>query len=187
MSDGESRVFRAERSGRLESGFRRWTQNPRRILKPFVKEGMTVVDMGCGPGFFTLPMAGMVGAAGRVIAVDLQEEMLRKLRGRIEGTDLGDRVTLKRCKAGSIGVPGPVDFVLLFYVVHEVPSPEELLRETASILVPGGRALLVEPDFRVTRQEFGKTVETAKGAGLTVSRGPWILFSRSAVLERTSG
>ena len=59
---------------------RRLLQNPRKILSPFIKEGMTVLDLGCGPGFFSLDMAHMVGSAGRAIAVDLQQGMLIKLR-----------------------------------------------------------------------------------------------------------
>jgi ubiquinone/menaquinone biosynthesis C-methylase UbiE len=69
-------------------------QNPRKILGPYIKEGMTVLDVGCGPGFFSIELAQMVGKSGRVIASDLQEGMLRKLREKIQGTEFEERITL---------------------------------------------------------------------------------------------
>ena len=60
---------------------------------------MTVLDVGCGPGFFTVAMAQMVGKAGRVIAGDLQEGTLQKLRDKVEGTELSRRIALHRCEA----------------------------------------------------------------------------------------
>jgi ubiquinone/menaquinone biosynthesis C-methylase UbiE len=62
-------VCPAERSGWLTSSFRRLLQNPERILRGLVQEGQAAVDLGCGPGFFTLPLAQMVGPSGRVMAV----------------------------------------------------------------------------------------------------------------------
>jgi len=46
------------------------------------------LDLGCGPGFFSVEMAEMVGASGKVIAVDMQEGMLRKLESKIQGTEI---------------------------------------------------------------------------------------------------
>ena len=60
----------------LNNPLRKLLQNPEKILKGLVQEGQTAVDLGCGPGFFTLPLARMVGESGRVIAVDLQSKML---------------------------------------------------------------------------------------------------------------
>jgi ubiquinone/menaquinone biosynthesis C-methylase UbiE len=69
-------VCPVERAGSLDSKIRRWLQNPQKILVPYVREEMTVLDIGCGPGLFSVEMARMVGKSGRVIAVDLQEGML---------------------------------------------------------------------------------------------------------------
>ena len=77
MSDGNKRVCPVERAGSLDNRFRRWLQDPRKILSPHIKEGMTVLDLGCGPGYFTIDIAQMVGKSGRVIAADLQEGMLK--------------------------------------------------------------------------------------------------------------
>ena len=73
MRDRSKRVCPVEIAGHLDNRIRRWVQNPQKILEPYVEEGMVVLDIGCGPGFFSIDMAKMVGRSGRVIAADLQE------------------------------------------------------------------------------------------------------------------
>lgn len=89
MGLGKTRVCPVEMAGSLDNRIRRWVQDPQKILAPYIAEGMTVLDLGCGPGFFSIDMAQMVGKSGRVIAADLQEGMLQKLRDKIQGTELG--------------------------------------------------------------------------------------------------
>ena len=91
MSNRRNRVCPVERAGSLDNRIRRWLQNPRKILEPYIKEGMTVLDVGCGPGFFSIEIAQLVGKSGRVIAADLQEGMLQKLRDKIRGTELEEQ------------------------------------------------------------------------------------------------
>ncbi len=67
----------------LDNLIRKWLQNPRKILNEYIKEGMTVVDLGCGPGFFSLELARLVGDNGKVIAADLQQAMLDKVKKKI--------------------------------------------------------------------------------------------------------
>jgi len=54
------------------------------MLLPYVKTGMTILDVGCAMGFFSLPMAKMVGSTGRVICVDLQEKMIKTLNKKLQ-------------------------------------------------------------------------------------------------------
>jgi ubiquinone/menaquinone biosynthesis C-methylase UbiE len=124
LSDRGTRVCPVEKADSLDTRFRRWLQNPKRILKPYVKEGMTVLDFGCGPGFFSVGLAQMVGKAGRVIAADLQEGMLQKLSDKIKETELEDRIRLHKCEEDKIGISENVDFVLAFYIVHEVVNKD---------------------------------------------------------------
>ena len=84
MSNRNNRVCPVERAGSLDNRVRKWLQNPKKILEPYITEGMIVLDVGCGPGFFSIDMAQMVGNSGRVIASDLQEGMLQKVRNKIE-------------------------------------------------------------------------------------------------------
>ena len=80
MVDRNKRVCPVERAGGLDNRVRTLLQNPQKILGNYVKEGMTALDLGCGPGFFSIGMARIVGESGLVIATDLQEGMLQKLK-----------------------------------------------------------------------------------------------------------
>jgi ubiquinone/menaquinone biosynthesis C-methylase UbiE len=159
-------------------------QDPRKILRPYVEEGMTVLDIGCGPGFFTIDMAQIVGESGRVIAADLQEGMLQKLRDKIQGTELEKRITLHRSEENKIGVSEKVDFVLAFYVLHEIPNQKEFLGELKSILKPNGQALIVEPPFHVSKKAFEETIRKARDAGFRPAEGPKIFLSKTAILKK---
>jgi len=145
---------------------------------------MNVLDIGCGPGFFSVDMARMVGKSGRVIAADLQYGMLQKVRDKIKGTELEDRITLHKCGEDTIGVSEPVDFVLLFYMVHEVPDKETIFKEISTILKPHGQVLMVEPTFHVSKSAFAETVKMAGNVGFIDSEGPKVFFSKTAILKK---
>ena len=181
MSD----VCPVERAGSLDNSFRRFFQNPRKILRPYIKEGMTVLDLGCGPGFFSVAMAQMVGASGRVIAADLQEGMLARLKDKVQNTDLEKRIKLHKCAADKIGVSEEVDFALAFYVIHEILDREKVLNEVRSILKPSGRLLIVEPKlFHVTKEAFEETVKSAREVGFEVGERPPVFLSRAVALRK---
>ena len=184
MSDGNKRVCPVERAGNLDNRIRRWLQNPHKIVGPYIEEGMTVLDLGCGPGFFSIDMAQMVGKSGRVIAADLQEGMLQKLRDKIQGTELEERITLHKCEENKIGVSEEIDFVLVFYMVHEVPNKEEFFNEIGMILKPKGQVLVVEPPFHVSKSAFEETIRKARNAGFTLGERPKVLLTKTAVLKK---
>ena len=184
MSNRSNRVCPVERAGSLDSRIRRWVQNPRKILGPYIEEGMTVLDVGCGPGFFSIDMAQMVGKSGRVISSDLQEGMLQKIRDKIEGTELEERITLHKCEENKIGVSEHVDFVLLFYMVHEIPNKEEFFHEIGTILRPNGQVLIVEPPFHVSKSAFDKTVRIARDAGFADVKGPNVFLNQTVILKK---
>jgi len=184
MSTKRNRVCPVGLSGSLDVRMRRVLQNPEKILRPYVREGMTVLDIGCGPGYFSVPMARMVGARGKVIASDLQEGMLEKLGGKIRGTELDGRITRHKNEQARIGIGEKVDFALAFYMLHEVPDQEPFLRELRSIVKTGGRMLLVEPKlFHVSRKAFAKTVGLAERAGFQVVERPKLLLSWAALFK----
>ncbi len=184
MSTENTHICPVERAGGLESRVRKWFQNPRKILGPYVKEGMTVLDVGCGPGFFSKAMADMVGESGQVIAADLQEGMLQRMRDKIEGKPFEKRVTLHKCEEDRIGISEEVDFALAFYMVHEVPNRKDFLGEVRSILKPNGRFLMVEPRFlHVSKRQFEDTIGDAGEIGFEVVERPKIFLSRAVVLR----
>lgn len=184
MNNNRNRVCPVELASSLDNKFRRWLQNPRTILELFVHEGMTVLDIGCGPGFFSVEMAILAGETGHVLSADLQEGMLAKLRQKIKGTNLEPRVTTILCQPDNINVSEKVDFILAFYMVHEVPDKAAFFNQLRVIMNKNGKFLIVEPKlFHVSRKDFESTLAIAKNAGFTINQGPKLLLSWSAVLS----
>jgi ubiquinone/menaquinone biosynthesis C-methylase UbiE len=185
MTKINERVCPVTLAGSLDNSIRRWLQNPRKILGPYIKEGMTVLDVGCGPGFFTIEMARMVGKSGRVIAADMQEGMLQKVKEKIKKTELEERILLHKCGENNIRVSELVDFVMMFYMVHEVPNKEHFFNEIRAILKPNGQVLIVEPPFHVSKSAFEETVRKAGEAGFAVVERPKVFFSRAVFLKKS--
>jgi len=184
MERNRNRVCPVELAASLDNKIRRWLQNPREILAPYVKEGMTVLDIGCGPGFFSIEMAKMVGTSGKVISADLQEGMLEKLGGKIRGTELEQRINRVRCDQDKINISEKVDFILAFYMVHEVPDKNSLFKQLRDILNERGELLLIEPKLlHVSRKAFEVTTKVAENNGFKIYQGPKLRFSWSAVLR----
>jgi ubiquinone/menaquinone biosynthesis C-methylase UbiE len=155
----------------LASPIRKLFQNPKKLLSPYVREGMTVLDIGSAMGFFSIPMAQMVGPRGKVICVDLQEKMLEGLMKRAGKACVADRITPRRCKPDSLEIAdlaGTVDFALASAVVHEVPSADTLFREVFAVLKPGGILEVAEPAGHVNAADFAVTVAAAEKAGFQV-------------------
>jgi ubiquinone/menaquinone biosynthesis C-methylase UbiE len=182
MAENHERVCPVGLAWFLDNIIRRWIHNPRKILGGLVKEGMTVLDVGCGPGLFSVAMADMVGKSGKVIAADLQDGMLEKVKSKLNDTNR-NIIKLHKCEEDKIGVTEKVDFVLVFYVLHEVPSQEGFLREIRSILNPAGRVLIIEPNFHVTKEAFEQSISTAISAGFQRENGPKVFGSRSIILK----
>jgi ubiquinone/menaquinone biosynthesis C-methylase UbiE len=169
----------------LDNFIRRIFQNPKKIVGEYINAGDTVIDLGCGPGFFTIDMAGMVGDKGRVIAVDLQKEMLAKLETKTRSKGVDHIVTPHLCPADGIGLDDgtAADFILAFYMVHETPDQRQFLEQVKKRLKPDGRFLLVEPVFHVSRTDFIETEKIATAAGFTVLDRPKKKGGRSLLLQ----
>lgn len=176
------RVCPVEIAGGLDNSIRRFLQNPQKILNPYIRSGMTVLDLGCGPGFFTVEIAKLLNGSGKVIAADLQDGMLEKVRQKITGTELEQRIILHKCQSETIGITEKVDFVLAFYVVHEVPNQDKLFQELKSILNPDARIFIVEPNFHVTGKSFDTMLERAKNLGFEIADRPKSFLNRAVVL-----
>jgi ubiquinone/menaquinone biosynthesis C-methylase UbiE len=168
----------------IDNRLRRWLHNPQRILAPYVRPGMQVLDFGCGMGLFSIAMARLVGPNGRVFAVDLQQQMLEVLEKRAVKAGVADRIRPHRCEADSMELDQPVDFVLAFYAAHEVPDLRRLLREVAGLLRPECHLLLVEPVGHVTSKRFQRMLEVAQEQHLAVDHHPRVRLSHTAVLTR---
>jgi ubiquinone/menaquinone biosynthesis C-methylase UbiE len=147
---------------------------------------MTVLDLGCGPGYFTVEIARILSGSGKVIAADLQDGMLVKVMRKIKGTALEKVVDLHKCQENSIGITEKVDFILAFWMVHEVPDHERLFRELKSILKPDGKLFIIEPRMHVAQKAFKKMTGICLDAGFKIETRPKVFFSRTLLLAHES-
>ena len=178
----KNQVCSASKAGEFDNRLRRLVQNPAKILGPFIKKGMTVLDLGCGPGFFTLEIARLLDNTGKVIAADLQDEMIDILRKKIVNSPLQPVIRLHKCESESTGIHENVDFIMAFYVVHEIPDHIGLFRELKSILKPGGKILIVEPSSHVSKTDFNNMIVIAESEGFKSENAKKMFLSRAVIL-----
>jgi tRNA A58 N-methylase Trm61 len=171
----------------LASPIRRLAHDPRRILAPYVREGMTVLEPGPGMGFFTLELARLVGPAGRVVAVELQPKMLDGLKRRAARSKLLDRIEARMVESNSMrasDLAGKVDFALAFALVHELPFPVHFFAELVATLKPDARVLFAEPAGHVKPEQFQAELKAAEQAGLIPMEHPSIRRSLTVLLKK---
>lgn len=166
---------------------RRFAHNPRAILGPYVKPGMTVLELGPGMGFFTLDLARLVGGEGRVIAVDAQQRMLGAIEKRAAKDGLLQRIELRL--GGEDGrwaqdLEGTVDIALAIFMLHEVRDLPSFLAAIRRTLVPGGKLLISEPKVHVSKQSYAHTVAEAQKAGFRTVDYPKMRRSRSVLMAK---
>jgi ubiquinone/menaquinone biosynthesis C-methylase UbiE len=166
----------------FDNPIRRLLHNPEQILGGLIGPGQTAADIGCGMGYFAIPMARLVGEGGRVVAIDLQTKMLDALKRRAAHQNVDGRIHYHLAQPDRIGLAEPVDFVLAFWMVHEVKTPETFLAEIKGMLKQDGRFLMVEPMIHVSQISFEKSVAIARSVGLEVVARPEISISRAALL-----
>jgi len=169
----------------FDNPLRRFLHDPQKLLGPHVREGMIVADIGCGMGYFSVAMARMVGRTGSVIAVDLQQKMLDICRWRAQRAGVVDRIRTVQAAADDISISEPVDFVLAFWMVHEVTDIPRFFGQVATVLGPSGTMLYAEPRMHVSQKRFEAILRFAQEAGFQVGATPQVRLSRSALLVRS--
>jgi ubiquinone/menaquinone biosynthesis C-methylase UbiE len=162
-----------------------------------IKPGQVVCDLGCGNGYHSLPLAEMVGEAGKVLCVDIQPEMLALLKRRAKQQGLLERIRPILCTATDPKLePGSVDLLLMVDVYHEISHPESVLAHVRNALKPGGRVVFVEfrtedlsvPIKHEHKMSKKQVVREARANGLKLVRSfaelPWqhVLFFERAEL-----
>jgi ubiquinone/menaquinone biosynthesis C-methylase UbiE len=174
----ENRVFDPANRHKLESPERYKILPPFNILKYLnLQKDDIMIDIGCGTGYFTLPASKIIGPGGRVIGLDISEEMLDEVRSKIENNGINIELMLSNelelPLRNSLGT-----FVLMSNVLHEAEDKGALLKEANRVLKPGGRLALIEwekkpmdmgppLDHRLLADEITFLVSTA---GFSMSR-----------------
>lgn len=168
----------------FDNPLRRLIQKPEKILEGLVKPGNDCLDLGCGFGYYTIAMAEMAGPGGSVTAVDIQPQMLEGTKRRAEKKGLTERIRLVMSNASNPEITGSFEFVLAFWMMHEVKDQESFVRNIYSFLNPRGKFLLVEPKIHVNKETFNYSVNLAEKAGLKILNNRAVFFSRAVLFGK---
>jgi ubiquinone/menaquinone biosynthesis C-methylase UbiE len=150
----------------LNSPLRTLFESPKRLLKPIVKPGDKVVDLGCGGGVFSVAAARMVGNKGIVYAVDVQQGMLDLTQKYATKHKMNSRIKTHLCNATSLNLERDLaDLVLAVHMVHETGNPPELMKGISLIIKKGGLLLVLEPKMHVNAELFKETTNLLREHG----------------------
>jgi ubiquinone/menaquinone biosynthesis C-methylase UbiE len=119
--------------------------HPAKLLRSLgLRAGDTLADIGCGPGFFTLPAAEIVGVRGLVYAADIQGDMLSAVKTRATEANL---TNVQVIKSSDTEVPiraASVDMALLAFTLHEIEPRARFLHRVSRLLKPTGKLVIIE-------------------------------------------
>jgi ubiquinone/menaquinone biosynthesis C-methylase UbiE len=167
----------------FDNPLRKIIHDPIAILSPYLHKGDKAIDIGPGMGYFTIPLAELVGSKGSVIAIDIQQKMLSALMARAQKKGISNRIKTHLAGPDSIGFNQKADFILVFWMMHEVPDQKKFLSEIRNLMKPEGLFLLVEPVIHVSRKNFACVIETAKELGFVIKEYPKIRISQSVLFS----
>lgn len=170
------RMFRHESAHKLDDPERqKWLPVEPVLQQLALRPGMRVADVGAGTGYFAIPMARAVTPNGEVIAVDVQPQMLERLRARVEA---GLPITLVEADAARTTLAAAsVDVVFLANVWHEIDDRPAALGEAARVLRPGGKVAILDWRTDVERPP-GPPIDhriSADDAAAELGREGWLV------------
>lgn len=132
-------------AGWLERKERVNEEDPEKLIKALeIKEGMTVADVGAGSGYHAFLISPLVGNKGKVIASDIQQEMLDLITKKAKKLEVANIETVKGTTTDPKLPAGKVDLILMVDVYHEFEHPFEMTEKMVEALKPGGRLVFVE-------------------------------------------
>ncbi len=140
-----ARVMGYGAAGWLERQERVDEEAPDKLIAALgVKEGMIVADVGAGSGYHTFRLAPLVGAKGKVIASDIQQEMLDLITKKAKAKKVTNIETVRGTATDPQLPAGQIDIILMVDVYHEFEFPFEMTEKLVEALKPGGRLVFVE-------------------------------------------
>lgn len=172
-----------EKASALESRLRLFLQNPRKILKKYIRSGMTVLDLGCGTGYFTLEIAKLLNNNGKVIASDVQYGMLEVLQQKLRNSELQRQIEIHKSEENTLCLTEKVDFILAFYSFHEMKNIDSIIRDLTRIVKPETMIFISEQKFHVSKNMFNKIIEKMENSGFEICERPVIFFSRAVIMK----
>jgi 2-polyprenyl-3-methyl-5-hydroxy-6-metoxy-1,4-benzoquinol methylase len=176
----------ASRAWMLDNWFRKLIFNPERVFRPYIRQGMTILDLGSGPGFISRRIARMVRPGGQVIAADIQDEMLSILTRKAMEEGVADVIRVHQTRPETIGLsmPGKIDGIIAFHMVHEVDDINNLFRECHELLKPDGFLFFAEPTGHISQKKFSDELQSARTACFVEGEHPVLRMSRTVVLKK---
>jgi len=172
-----------EKASTLESRLRLFLQNPRIVLKKYIRSGMTVLDLGCGTGFFTLEIAKLLNNNGKVIASDVQKGMLELLKQKLRNNELQRLIKIHHNQENALCLTERVDFILAFYSFHEMKYIDSIILDLTRIVKPETMIFISEQKFHVSKNTFNKIIEKMKNSGFEIYERPVVFFSRTVIMK----
>ncbi len=166
----------------FDNPVRKLFHDPYKMLSPYVKQGFTVIDIGPGMGYFTIPLLRLVGKDGRVIAVDIQEKMLAVLRRRAIKAGVDANLITHLSKPNDFGLKKKADFIVAFWMLHEVTDQIRFLKDVKKLMKRTACVLIVEPRLHVTKTAFDRTIRMARQSGFKIEDYPLVSLSRAILL-----
>ena len=160
----------------LDSNYRRKLQPPDKIIRRSgIKEGMHVLEVGCGSGAYTTFVARVVGGGGKVYALDIQPEMLQQLQSKLAKPENEDIRNIELVNSSAYELPfddDSLDLVYMVTVLQEIPDRSKALQQVRRVLKPGGILSVTEwlpdPDYAWK----STTIKIGREAGLVLDEAP---------------
>jgi ubiquinone/menaquinone biosynthesis C-methylase UbiE len=171
----------------LVNPIRKLIHNPERLLGTYIRPGMIVIDYGSGMGYFSIPLARMVGKQGKVFCFDIQYKMLEKLINRARNSRVEEIIIPGLITANDNSNQTSnqnVDFTLLFAVTHEVFDKEQLFSFLSRKMKLNALLLFAEPRGYVNTESFRQSVLLSEKEGFRKVRDLKIRKSHAILLEK---
>jgi ubiquinone/menaquinone biosynthesis C-methylase UbiE len=167
----------------FDNPVRGFFQNPYVILRNYVKHNDTILDIGPGMGYFTFPLAELSGPGGEVTALDIQEGMLERLEKKVIKKKI-ENIKIKLYDGSKFDLNEKFDFILLFWMYHEVRNKPVFIKELESVMKPGAKVLIAEPGIHVSKKKFYDSIKLITDEGFDIIEEPQISLSRSVVIQK---
>ena len=149
-----SKKFKAKHMKKLDNPIRREILPPDKVLEIVnIKEGQCIADIGCGTGYFTIPLAKVVAEKGKIFAIDINTEMLDETKSKVEKEEISNVVIVKSSENNFNISDESTDIVFTSTVFHEIHSPELFLKESKRVLTNKGSIVIL--DWNKVEEEMG--------------------------------